>query len=64
MPRTKPVISRPSLKLSSIANSSAIATGLLTSGNARPSTQIFARLVVRASEAAIRFGAGMMPYAV
>jgi hypothetical protein len=44
-----------------MANSSATATGLLTSGSARPRIAIFACLVDRASAAAIRLGAGISP---
>ena len=40
MPRTKPAISRPPVMLSSMAYSSATASGLLSSGSARPSTAI------------------------
>jgi hypothetical protein len=61
MPRTKPVMMRPPLSWSSIANSSAMASGLFTSGSARPKIAIFARLVDRASIAAIRLGAGIRP---
>src|SRR5215813_6261432 len=40
MPRTKPAMSRPSDRLSSMANSSAIVSGLETIGSARPITAI------------------------
>ncbi len=42
MPRTKPVMMRPFDSLSSIANSSAMLTGLFTSGSARPMIAILA----------------------
>ncbi len=51
---------RPRDRLSSIANSSAMLTGLFTSGSARPMMAIFALLVRAIRLAAIRFGAGMM----
>ena len=61
MPRTKPVMIRPRDRLSSMANSSAMLTGLFTSGSARPMMAILA-LVVRAIRfAAMMFGAGIRP---
>jgi hypothetical protein len=61
MPRTKPETRRPSVRWSSIAISSATRSGLPRIGIALPSTMIFARLVRRASAAAMMFGDGMIP---
>ncbi len=61
MPRTKPVMIRPRDRLSSIANSSAMLTGLFTSGSARPMIAILTFLVSWISALAITFGAGIMP---
>ena len=60
-PRTKPAMKRPAVRLSIIANSSAMVSGSLMIGSARPSTQIFAVLVRRASAPASTLGAGIMP---
>jgi hypothetical protein len=61
MPRTKPAMMRPRDRLSSMANSSAMAIGLFTSGSARPRIAIFTLLVRWISALAMRFGAGIMP---
>jgi hypothetical protein len=61
MPRTNPAISRPRLRLSSIAYSSATTSGLLRSGSARPSTAISARLTERANAPAKTPGTGINP---
>jgi hypothetical protein len=61
MPRTKPAMMRPFDRLSSIANSSAMVIGLLTSGSARPRIAILIVLVRWISALAIRLGAGIMP---
>src|SRR6516165_9590214 len=50
MPRTKPAISRPRVRLSRMAYSSATISGLLRSGNARPRIASLARLTLRAGE--------------
>ena len=61
MPRTKPVMMRPFDRLSSIANSPAMLTGLFTSGRARPTIATLALLARAIRLAAIRLGAGTMP---
>ena len=63
MPRTKPAISRPSDRLSSMANSSAIVSGFETIGSARPITAILTSIPrVRSIKAlAMMFGAGISP---
>ena len=52
---------RPFDSTSSIANSSAMLIGLLTSGSARPRMAILTVLVRWMSALAIRFGAGIKP---
>jgi hypothetical protein len=61
MPRTKPAMKRPRVRLSIIAYSSAITSGLLRSGSARPRIAILARLTERASAPASTPGVGIMP---
>src|ERR1700729_1434049 len=50
MPRTKPAMMRPRVRLSSIAYSSAMFSGLFCSGSARPKMAILACLTLRARE--------------
>jgi hypothetical protein len=61
MPRTKPAISRPLVRQSIIAYSSATRTGWLRSGRIFPSTPILIFLVFWLSADAIRFGDGIVP---
>ena len=63
MPRTNPVITRPFDRTSSIANSSAMVSGLLTSGRARPriATLTGNSRVRSMRRLASRFGAAIIP---
>jgi hypothetical protein len=61
MPRTKPDTSRPSVRWSSIAISSATRSGWSRMPIALPRTMTLAVLVRRASAAAMMFGDGIRP---
>ena len=61
LPTGKPATSRPPLITSSMANSSATRIGGLYSAMLFPSTTTAQLAVLRASEAAMMFGEGIMP---